>query len=355
MQTPFALNGPQRLLTTLLTVVMLWTAGAADAARLKDLASIKGVRSNQIIGYGLVVGLNGTGDGNNAGFTTQSLANLMANMGIQVNGKELKVKNVAAVMITAQLPPFAKTGQTIDVTVSSLGDCSSLQGGTLVATPLKGLDGNIYAMAQGAISSGSDPGQQAQGLQKKHLTVARIPNGASVEREVQLSFAGKETISISLDTPDFTTVSRMAKAVNGFLGKNYAKPADGATLQVTVPEKYRDNPVGLLAALETLEITPDAAAKVILDERNGTVVMGENITISRLALSHGNLSLRITPEPDAPMAGGAGDRLVTLKEGATLGEVVRALNAIGATPRDLSAIFQSMKASGALQAELEII
>jgi len=339
------------LLGTLLALALLWPTGAANASRLKDLASIKGVRTNQVIGYGLVVGLNGTGDGNNSGFTTQTLANLMGNMGVEVNSKDIKVKNVAGVMVTAQLPPFAKTGQTIDITISSLGDSSSLKGGTLIATPLKGLDGNVYAMAQGAVSVGSDaaPGQ------KKHLTVARIPNGATVEREVPVNFAGKNAVAISLDTPDFTTISRMAAAINTFLGDVYAKPEDGATLKVTVPEKYHDNPVTFLAALENIQVTPDAPAKVILDERNGTVVMGENITLSRLAVSHGNLSLQIAPDSESPVAGSQGDRLVALRQGVTLGEVVRALNAIGATPHDLSAIFQSMKASGALQAELEII
>ena len=339
------------LCAALFLFTMLAPAGQAAASRLKDLASIQGVRANQIIGYGLVVGLNGTGDGNNAAFTTQTLANLMSNMGVQISSKDLKVKNVAGVMVTAQLPPFAKAGQTIDITISSLGDCSSLKGGTLIATPLKGLDGKVYAMAQGAVSTGSN----ALTGEQKHLTVARIPNGASVEREVVVQFAGKETINISLDTPDFTTVSRMAEAINSSLGDIYAKPEDGATLKVTVPEKYHDNAVGFVATLENIDITPDAPAKVILDERNGTVVMGENITISRLAISHGNLSLQIAPDAAAPVAGKQGDRLVALRQGVTLGEIVRALNAIGATPKDLSAIFQSMKASGALQAELEII
>ncbi len=339
------------LLAALLMLALLWPTATAHATRLKDLASVKGVRTNQIIGYGLVVGLDGTGDGSNAAFTTQTIANLMGNMGVQVSSKDIKVKNVAGVMVTAQLPPFAKTGQTIDITLSSLGDASSLKGGTLIATSLKGLDGNIYAMAQGAVSVGSDAGRGEQ----KHLTVARIPNGATVEREVPVSFADKSVVDISLDSPDFTTVARMAKAINTRFGATYAKPEDGATLTVKVPKAYRDNQVGFLAELENIQVAPDTPAKVILDERNGTVVMGENITVSRLAVSHGNLSLLITPDAQSPVAGQLGDRVVALKEGVTLGEVVRALNAIGATPRDLSAIFQSMKASGALQAELKII
>ena len=340
----------QRLLFPLL-LITLWLTGEASGARLKDLASIKGVRNNQIIGYGLVVGLDGTGDGNKAGFTTQTLANLMGNMGVEVNSKDIKVKNVASVMITAQLPPFAKTGQNIDITLSSMGDSTSLKGGTLIATPLKGLDGNIYAMAQGQVSVGSDAPQN----EKQHLTVARIPGGATVEREVPLDLTSKESIDVSLNTPDFTTISRMATAINSFLGDNYASPRDGATIKVNIPEKFRENTIGFLASLENLEVTPDSPAKVILNERNGTVIMGENITINKLALSHGNLSLQITPGIGSPVDGEKGNRLVTLKQGATLGDVVRALNAIGATPRDLSAILQSMKASGALQAELEII
>jgi len=341
---------PYRLLIVFL-LASLWLTGTASGARLKDLASIKGVRSNQIIGYGLVVGLDGTGDGNKAGFTSQTLANLMNNMGVQVNSKDIKVKNVASVMITAQLPAFVKAGQSIDITLSSMGDSTSLQGGTLIATPLKGLDGNIYAMAQGQVSVGSNANQN----QKQHLTVARIPDGATVEREVPVNLRNKETIAVSLNKPDFTTVSRMATAINSFLGDDFAKAQDGGTLKIKIPEQYRDNTISFLASLENLEVTPDTTAKVILNERNGTVVMGENITINRLALSQGNLSLQITPETNAPIDGNQGDRLVTMKPGTTLGQIVRALNAIGATPKDLSAIFQSMKASGALQAELEII
>ncbi len=343
-------NKTSRFFITLL-LTSLWLTATASAARLKDLASIQGVRSNQIIGYGLVVGLDGTGDGSKASFTSQTLANLMKNMGVQINSKDLKVKNVASVMITAQLPAFVKTGQDIDITLSSMGDSTSLKGGTLIATPLKGLDGNIYAMAQGQVSVGNNAPQN----NKQHLTVARIPNGATVEREVPVNLVNKKSIALSLNKPDFTTISRMTTAINSFLGDNFAKAQDSATLNVKVPEIYRNNTVSFLASLETLEVTPDATAKVILNERNGTVVMGENITINSLALSHGSLSLQITPESQASIGGNLGDRLVTLKQGATLGDVVKALNAIGATPQDLSAIFQSMKASGALQAELEII
>ncbi len=356
----------------------LLSATFAHAVRLKDMASVKGVRDNQLVGYGIVVGLNGTGDGNNAAFTPQGLANVMKNLGVQVDPEKIKVKNVASVLITAKLPPFVKMGQTIDVTLSSVGDASSLQGGTLLATPLKGLDNKIYGLAQGAISIGGfEVEGQGAGRQKNHLTVARIPNGATVEREVPVSFANKERVTISLDSADFTTISRLKKAVDDFLGGPFATAKDGATVEIIIPEKYRKQEVAFLAAVENLEITPDSPARVVLDERTGTVVMGENVRISRLALSHGNLSLQVkaaqerapttaellespTTEDiilarDQVTTGDLGQRLVTMRPGVTLGEVVRALNSVGVAPRDLIAIFQSVKASGALQADLEII
>lgn len=361
----------KRILTAALAtffVLLFCAASNAQAVRLKDVASVKGVRNNQLIGYGLVVGLNGTGDGSQSSFTTQGLINMLENMGVHVNPAQIKVKNVAGVMISASLPPFVKSGQNIDVTVSSLGDSSSLQGGTLIATPLKGLDGQIYAMAQGPVSIGGfESIPAARGGQKNHLTVARIPSGATVEREVPVSFAGKEKLSFSLNAPDFTTVARLVSAIDGFLGGSFSSARDGGTVDVTVPEIFKQQEVTLLAALENLEIIPDTVARVVLDERTGTVVMGENVRISQLALSHGNLSLQITSSenqrPKQPSteknenitARDLENRLVTLAEGATLGEVARALNAIGVTPRDLIAIFQSIKASGALKAELVII
>ena len=351
-----------RTLLILLVVAIIGVAENTYATRLKDLASVKGVRNNQLIGYGIVVGLDGTGDGNNARFTTDGLVNIMKNMGIKIDRENLKVKNVASVMVTAKLPPFVKIGQTIDVTISSMGDASSLQGGTLLATSLKGLDSQIYAIAQGPISIGGFEvaGGEVEGRQKNHLTVARIPCGATVEREVSVSFANKDSITISLDSPDFTTIARMVEAINTFLKGSYAKARDGATVDIAIPENFQNQQISFLAAVENLEIVPDAPAKVVLDERTGTVVMGENVRIKKLAVSHGNLSLQVTATPTSPatpeqIPPQAGERLVTLGEGATLGEVVRALNSVGVAPRDLIAIFQSIKASGALQADLEII
>jgi flagellar P-ring protein FlgI len=330
---------------------------SAAAVRLKDLASVKGVRQNQLVGYGLVVGLSGTGDTNNAAFTSQGLINMMENMGVHISREKIRVRNVAGVMVTAQLPPFVKIGQAIDITISSLGDASSLQGGTLIITPLKGLDDQVYAVAQGPVSIGGFQVSRAQNIsgQKNHLTVARIPNGASVEREVPVTFAGRDEIILSLDSHDFTTVARMTNVINGFLGGRYARAQDGATVHVMVPEAYQHNEVALLAALENLEVIPDSPARVVLDERTGTVVMGGNVRIGQLMLSHGNLSLQITPEPVELRKGRPGDRLITLPAGATIGEIARALNSVGASPRDLVAIFLSIKAAGALQAELQII
>nr|MBF0221268.1 flagellar basal body P-ring protein FlgI [Desulfobulbaceae bacterium] len=365
-----------------LTVIFTLPADYAHAVRIKDLASVKGVRSNQLIGYGLVVGLNGTGDGNKAAFTTQALVNMLKSMGIPVNENDIKVKNVAGVLVTANLPPFVKAGQAIDVVLSSLGDASSLQGGTLVATPLKGLDDQVYAVAQGPISIGGfqSTGAPADGIQANHLTVARIPDGATVEREVPVSFAGKKEIILSLNTPDFTTISRLSAAVNSYLNGPFATAVDGATVSIQIPENMDDQQIGFIASIENIEVIPDSTAKVVVDERTGTIVMGENVRISNLALSHGNLSIQVSDKPNSPIPnemigqiltdemvrkmtdaistpGGNAQqsKLINLTPGVTLGEMVRALNSVGAAPRDLIAIFQAIKAAGALQAELKII
>ena len=345
---------------------LLLNAGLAHAVRLKDLATVKGVRNNQLVGYGIVVGLNGTGDGNKAAFTGQGLTNMLNNLGVKVDPEATKVKNIASVMVTATLPPFFKAGQSLDVTISSVGDATSLSGGTLLATPLKGLDNNVYAMAQGPISigGGAEPptGRAAATQQKTHLTVARITNGASVEREVPMSFANKESITISLASPDFTTISLMKSAIDTYLGGNYATARDGASVDVAVPPKYRAQEVALLAALENIEINPEHRAKVVLNERTGTVVMGDNVTLSQFALSHGNLSLQVKPPPQPGIPANSpndpiklGQKVVTMQPGVTLGEMVRALNSVGVAPRELIAIFQAIKAAGALQADLEII
>ena len=291
---------------------------------------------------------------------------MLDNLDIHINRDELKIKNIAGVMVTATLPPFIKNGQTIDITVSALGDSSSLQGGTLIATPLKALDGKTYAMAQGPVSIGgfTPRGGLSTSVQENHLTVGRIPAGAIIEKEVPLSFSGKDEIIINLNQPDFTTVNRAVNAINSLLQGPFAKARDGATIQITTPPAFKDQEISLLAQLENTEITPDTMAKIIIDERTGTVVMGENVRINRLAIAHGNLSVQVTGEDEqsSPVEINANitardqeNRLVKLKPGTTMGELVRALNRVGVTPQDLIAILQSIKAAGALQARLEII
>jgi flagellar P-ring protein precursor FlgI len=348
---------------------------AAQAIRLKDVASFKGVRSNQLLGNGLVVGLNGTGDGTNVGFNTQELANMLANMGINVDRSKLKVKNIAAVAVTAMLPPFARVGSQIDVLVSSMGDAKSLQGGTLVLTPLKGVDGQVYGLAQGPVSVGGfvASGDAGGGITKNHPTAGRVANGATVEREIPFDFAGKQDIVLALNTPDFTTANRAVGAINRHLKGNFATSQDSGTICIKLPPLFKEKMVPLLASLETLEIATDAVARVIIDERNGTVVMGENVRLSTVAIAHGNLMIQIKEKPRVsqplPFSRGqtvvvpdtsvtvkeGADRLMVLPEGVNIGQVVQALNAIGVTPRDLIAILQAIKAAGALQADLQII
>jgi flagellar P-ring protein precursor FlgI len=375
-------------------VTMLWFT-AAFGARLKDIASIKGIRTNQLIGYGLVIGLNGSGDKGGTDFTIQGLANMLERMGIRVTAEDLKVSNVAAVMVNATLPPFARIGKKIDVTVSSIGDAKSLQGGTLLLTPLKGVDGKIYALAQGPLSTGgfSAGGAAGGGVTKNHPTVGRISGGATVEREIPLSLKQRSELTVMLNSPDFTTADRVARTINERLGHSFAEPIDSGTIAIKIPNYYRDKVVQLLAAVEDVEVIPDSVAKVIVSEKTGTVVIGENVRVQTVAVAHGNLSIQIketknvsqplpfAPRPPAERApsqtqegvilapGGStvvtpesevaveeeGNRLLLVPKGRTIGDLVRALNAIGVTPRDLITILQAMKAAGALQAELEII
>ncbi len=362
----------KRFLMVLLATFL--SLNAAYAARLKDLINIEGVRSNNLIGYGIVVGLQGTGDGAQSQFAVQSVVNMLERFGVHVDRNQVKLKNVAAVMVTAELPPFVRAGQRIDVTVSSIGDAKSLQGGTLLITPLRGPDGQVYALAQGPISLGGFGAAGAgAAAQKNFLTVGKIPSGAIVEREVKVNINGKGVLRLSFRDTDFTTVARAAEAINAYLNGPYAKPLDGRTLALYVPPSYRGKVVSLLADIGDLSVEPDVPARVVIDERTGTVVMGENVRISKVAIAHGNLSVQIkeTPQVIQPPPFSAGQttvvpqtqlqvkeekaRLVVLEEGVSIGELVRALNAVGATPRDLIAIFQAIKRAGALQAELIIM
>lgn len=362
-------------LLAVLILVLGPLAQSAAAIRLKDIANFKGVRPNQLIGNGLVVGLNGTGDGNNVDFNTQELANMLSHLGINAARDKLKVKNIAAVAVTALLPPFARVGSKIDVVVSSMGDAKSLQGGTLLLTPLKGVDSQVYALAQGPVVVGgfAASGQAGGGVTKNHPTAGRIACGATVEKEIPLDLLDKDNFTLSLHEADFTTSQRAVAAINKALRGNYALSQDGGTITVKMPPLYKGRVVPLLASLENLEIIPDSVAKVIMDERNGTVVMGSNVRISTVAIAHGNLMVRIKEKPriSQPLPFSEGqtavvpdstvtvregeNRLMVLPEGVSIGQVVQALNAIGVTPRDLIAILQAIKAAGALQAELEII
>ena len=358
-----------------LMAIHIMVCTSAWGARIKDIASIKGVRSNQLVGYGLVVGLNGTGDGSGTKFTTQSLVNMMERLGIHASSDQVKVSNVAAVMVTTDLPPFARMGNQVDVLVSSIGDAKSLQGGTLLMTPLKAADNKVYAIAQGPLLVGgfSSGGAAGGGVQKNHPTVARIPTGATIEREIPFDFNHMEDLTIALDQPDFTTALRVSKAINLGLGELSASPLDAGTIQIQVPDIYRNNLVNLIASLEQIDIQPDMEARIVLSERTGTVIMGENVRISSVAIAHGNLSVQIKENSNvsqpAPFSDGKtvitpdsqvnvseeDNKLILMPQGTDLGTLVRALNAIGVSPRDLITVFQAIKAGGALQAELEII
>lgn len=318
-----------------------------QAARIKELAVVKGVRENQLIGYGLVVGLNGTGDKDGVGFTKQALANMMEKMNIFVDTNQLKVKNVAAVMVTANIPPFARIGDKIDITASSLGDAKSLKGGTLLVTPLKGINGEVYAIAQGPVTLAIPAGA---GDRNSHLQVAQIANGASVEQEIPFKLDGKKTLTLSLFQPDFTTARRMADTINTSIGEGVASVIDASALNLNVPEKmWQKNVAEFIADIETLTVVPDSVAKVIINEKTGTVVFGSDVTISNVAIAHGDLSVTIAGPPEKK------ESIMNLPGTSTIGELVRGLNSLGVKPRDLISILQSMKAAGALQAELVII
>jgi len=361
---------------SLLILPVFWGEDSVSAARIKDLAAVKGIRSNQLTGYGLIVGLDGTGDKSGTRFTQRSLVNMLKRMGIEVNPAMVRVKNVAAVMVTAKMPPFARTGNRIDVLVSSIGDAQSLVGGTLLLTQLKGADGKVYALSQGPISVGGFGAQGASGssVTKNHLLAGRITDGATVEREIPVAFSEKKSLTLTLFNPDFTTAIRMSESINNAVGETVSRPVDSGTLQLTVPESYHDHVPGFLAKLESLHVEPDAVARIVVNEKTGTVVIGEKVRISTVAVAHGNLSITIkeslnvsqplpfsrggetvvTPESDVEVEEPK-EKLMIVEGGASIGELVRALNAIGVTPRDLISIFQSIKAAGALQAELEII
>lgn len=361
----------KRLLSLSLALTCAVLGPQAQAERIKDIANINGVRSNQLVGYGIVVGLDGTGD--NSPLTNQGLANLMGGLGMTTT-QNLATKNAASVMVTAQLAPFIKPGQTIDITVSALGGSKSLRGGTLLMTPLKGADGQIYAMAQGNLLVGG-AGASAGGAstQTNHLSAGRVPAGATVERAVPTRVGQGDFVHLELKEMDFTTANRVSQAVQRQFGKGSAIPLDGRVIQVKAPADPGQR-VAFLSQLENLDLSPGTPTpKVIINARTGSIVMNQLVELDKCAIAHGNLSVTITSEPQVsqPGAFSGGQTVVTEKTdvqvksdkgelmvmpaSASLNDVVKALNAVGATPQDLLAILQAMKAAGALKAELEII
>ena len=357
------------------------SAPLAQAARIKDLVSVKGVRDNQLLGYGLVVGLKGTGDSKKE-YTGMSMAQMLRQMGVDVKADQIESKNVAAVVVTTNLKAFARAGSRIDVQVASIGDAKSLQGGTLLMTPLRGGDKAVYVVAQGALSVGGFA-EGGGASSKNHPTVGMIPNGGIVEKEVAQDFGNKNAVRLSLHNPDFTTAARIAKTINQELGGLYARARDPSTIDVVVPYDFEGGTVELVATIERLGANPDTRARVVINERTGTIIMGEAVRISTVAIAHGNLTVEVKNKdkktetapvtaPDNALPGAvnkvtesvnettvsvneSGDKLISVQDGATLGDVIRALNALGVSPRDLIGILQSLKTQGALQAELEIM
>mgnify|MGYP001617871294 FL=1 len=361
-----------------LVLALLLAAPPADgASRIKDILDFEGVRENQLIGYGLVVGLNNTGDTLKTGhFTKQSLQSMLNRLGVKPTDAGLDSKNVAAVMITAKLPPFARQGGRVDVRVSALGDSKSLLGGTLLVTPLLGADGEVYAVAQGTISIGGFSATgQAETVTKGVPTSGHIASGAIVEREIGFKLAALNKVKLNLRNPDLTTARRVAQAINAFLGTDAARPSDPTTIQLLVPQGYVNNVVNLLTDIEQLRVEPDQVARIIIDDATGTIVMGENVRISTVAIAQGSLTIRITeaaqvsqPGPfaqvgttttvqrtDIQVEEGAERQLAVLNQGVTLQELVNGLNALGIGPRDLITILQAIKAAGAMQAEIGVL
>ncbi len=362
-----------QLVLYVLFVFLFFFTPEANASRIKEIANYEGIRGNHLIGYGLVVGLEGQGDKSGTGFTTQSLANMLNRFGVRIDANSISVKNVASVVVTADLSPLAKPGSSLDVTVSSIGDAKSLQGGTLLFTPLSGADGEVYAVAQGPVSIGGFLGGGDESkVQKNFLTVGRVPAGALVERDIPLSVGND--IAILLKNPDFTTSSRIAGVINTNFGPGSAHSVDATKVWVRIPDGYRTNQVDFLSMVETLDIPVDTISKVVVNERTGTIVIGQNVKLSTVAVSHGNLTVEIqtsyqVSQPSPFSRGGTtavvpetsinveeeDARLIQLDEGTNLGDLVGALNALGVTPRDLIAILQAIRSAGALQAELELI
>jgi flagellar P-ring protein FlgI len=357
-----------------IVAAMITPVGAGT--RLKDIVDVEGVRENQLIGYGVVVGVNGTGDSlRNCAFTRQSLESMMERLGINTRNANLNTANAAAVMVTANLPPFSTNGSRIDVTVSAMCDSESLEGGVLIATPLLGADGQAYAVAQGSVAVGAftASGNSGTSLTRNVPTSGRIPNGALIEREVHFDLAGQNELRLALRNPDFTTANRVATAINAFVGSNAASATDPGTVRLRRPPSYRDM-AALISEVELLEIEPDQPARIIINETTGVIVMGENVRVSTVAIAQGNLTIQVqetpgvampnsftnarpvvVPETNIAVSEDVADLAVVGGSGVPLRELVAGLNALGVSPRDLISILQALKASGALQAEIELM
>jgi flagellar P-ring protein precursor FlgI len=345
-------------------------------SRVKDLVDVGGIRDNMLVGYGLVVGLAGTGDSLiNAPFTQLEMQIMLERMGVNTRGATMQTKDVAAVMVTANMPAFSAQGTRIDISVSALGDAKSLQGGTLLVTPLLGADGDIYALAQGPVTIGGFVAQgQAASVTRGVPTAGRISNGAIVEREIPFALASQSALKLSLHNPDLTTAKRIADAVNTYLGNSVATVSDPATVHLAVPSAYQGGVIGLLTDVEQLKVDPDEPAKVVIDEQSGVIVMGADVRIATVAIAQGNLTIRVTETPEASQPlpfsrgttqvlprtqiqvdDGKGNKMAVLNQGVSLQKLVDGLNALGIGPRDIISILQAIKAAGALQAEIEVI
>lgn len=331
-----------RIFAVVLALQML--ACSVWAARLKDIASIRGVRENQIMGYGLVVGLKGTGD-SKAEFTSKSFARLLEKLGMKLDSQDVSSKNIAAVVVTATLPPFSKAGNPIDITVNAIGDATSLVGGTLLQTPMRAGNDQVFVVAQGAVSVLGDG-------KDLHSTVGRVPNGGIIERDIQADFAQRKMYRLTLHNPDFTTAARAVLTINKELGGQYASAKDGGTIDIVTPFAFENKGVELLATIEAIEINPDQKARVVINEKTGTIVIGEKVKISKVALSHGSISLKVTDAKGKVTT--SEDKIAVVDSGVSVGELVQSLNKLGVSPKDLISILQSIKSAGALHGELEI-
>lgn len=345
-----------RFLAGVLVLICSLPVWGAVAVRVKDLARVDGIRNNQLTGYGLVTGLEGTGDGTRSLFTLQSIANMLQRFGVSISPSSIRVDNVAAVLVTVTLPPYARPGDRLDVQVSSIGDAENLQGGILLQTPLMGADGKVYAAAQGNLSIGGfNPKTGGARFTRNHPMIATVPQGAIIEREVTSELAIQDGgIRLLLHAPDFITASRLMATINQTFSSPLAQAQDPQAVFVKLPEKFVSDPVTFLAVLQDLEVEPDLPARIVVNERTGTIIMGENVRISRVAVSHGNISVNVK-DPTNPDNPPLNEKVVNVSDGAAVSDIVKALNALGATPRDIISILQAIRSAGALFAEIVLI